>query len=75
MNLTTNVDAFEPVAVGIPGKPAPAEKNTSARNSGMLGTLIFSHSVVESNISAERSVTEDGGSLSAEDGKAGVGIV
>jgi hypothetical protein len=73
--FTTNPDAFGPVSVQIPGQTGPAEKNTSppgARKSGMFGTLIFSHSVAESDIlSAERSVSEDGESLSAEDKRPG----
>ena len=73
--ITTNRDAFGPVTVKIPGQTGPAEKNTSppgARKSGLFGTLVFSHSVAESDIlSAERSVREDGGFLSAEDKRPG----
>jgi hypothetical protein len=70
--ITTNRDAFEPVAVKIAGQTGPTEKNTSpggARKSWMFGTLIFSHNVAESDISsAERNMSDsdDSGSLSAE---------
>jgi len=75
--ITTNRDAFGPVTVKIPGQTGPAEKNTSppgTRKSGLFGTLVFSHSVAESEsgiLSAERSVSEDGGFLSAEDKRPG----
>jgi len=74
--ITTNRDAFGPVTVKIPGQTGPAEKNTSppgTRKSGLFGTLVFSHSVAESDIlSAERSVSEDSsGSLSTEDKRPG----
>ena len=73
--ITTNPNASDPATVKIAGKPSPAEKNTTpdgAVKSGMFGTLIFSHSVAESDISpAERSVSDDSGSLSAYDERPG----
>ena len=56
----TNLDAFAPGTVKVAGNPAPAEKNTGGgKASGMFGTLVFSHSVTESDTTGDRSVSRD----------------
>jgi len=55
---SSNPDVFgsEPVTINsIPGGPDADEKNKGAKKSGKMGTLIFSHSIVESDIGSEDS--------------------
>jgi len=55
---SSNPDVFgsEPVTINsIPGGPDADEKNKGAKKSGKVGTLVFSHSIVESDIESEDS--------------------
>jgi len=70
---SSNQDVFspKPVAVKMDGRPDPDAKKMgpkSAKKSGMFGTLVFSHSIVESDsISGEESMSEYSGTLPSDE--------